>query len=133
MKKDMSNIWRHDNDEKYQHYWYVRFQAVGIGKTFSDGVHGGKRIALAVAIKYRDKMRKKYPRSYTGDNLRRKSYKKARGVFLRLRGNEASWIACWNEIVEGESRQRQKSFRVYRYGTRKAKKLAVACRKANIQ
>ncbi len=132
-KNDMSNILRQDNDERCQHYWYVRFQAVGVNKTFSDGVHGGKRKALAMAVEYRDKMRKKYPRSYTGDNLRRKSYKYSEGVYLREKGEGLDWIAWWSKKVKGKMKVYQKSFSIFKYGNTKAKKMALECRKKNLK
>lgn len=130
----MTNIQRWDSDERSQHYWTVKFQSVGIQKLFSDKPHGGKRKALAEAIKYRDKLKKEYPLSYTGDALKRGSYKNSKGIYLRTRGDttEVSWVAFWYVTVKGKQKERQKSFSIHKYGTRKARQMALECRKEGV-
>lgn len=126
----MTNIFRWDNDERYQHYWGVRFQAHGISRTFSDGKYGCKERALIAAISWRDKMRKRHPPNYSGTPHDKGHYKNTQGITFRHneKSGEMRWMAFWDERKDGKRYQRWKSFSVHKYGSLKARKLAIAYR-----
>ena len=136
------NIIRVDHEASHTHAWRVTIQRHNdiVVKTFSDSIHGGKRKALKIAVKYRDELLRQYS-----------PYAHAIWVRTRLRKNNTSgipgvaryeecvnphtgytrvfWLASWiNE--QGNSRKRR--FMVSHYGERHAKRLAVAERERQL-
>ena len=64
-------------DSRSTHGWFVRAFRNGRthSKVFSDGVHGGRQIALEKAAKYRDEYEREHPPEYAATRIRRRPQK----------------------------------------------------------
>jgi len=105
-----------------------------ISKSFSYKKHGGKAPAIVAAIKWRDVEGKKIyggfwpcthsqPRSCIATN----NMSGVTGVSYAIKDN--AWVAHWSSGKGLKRVQRNKYFSISLYGTRKAKKMAIARRK----
>ncbi len=134
--KPPTNITRIDRDENSTHGRHVTLQRKReiIGKTFSDGVYGGKRKALKAAVEYRDTLlAQDEPFEYqlwVRTRLRKNNTSGIPGVgryeVIDNPGTgrrRAFWQAKWTD-ANGDERTRK--FSVLRYGERLAKRLAIA-------
>jgi len=121
-------------DHRNTHGWFVRVYEDSKPvkpKLFSDGVHGSKPKALALARKYRDKMCKQVFGAAGVPESRRVW---GRGVYERVWVNSQgykcrAWLAFWSE----KGRQVRRSFSVAKYGPKRAKLLATQARDAALK
>lgn len=135
--KHFRNIRRIDDDSRRTHAWLVQVQRqshIKI-KMFSDAIFGGKKEALSAALEYRDALlTAPTPAEHNlwhRTIVRRNNTSGIPGVglFKRANGSER-WIAFW---VDENGRKRSRTFSVLTYGNRKAKQLAVAERKRQLE
>jgi hypothetical protein len=136
------------NIQRNEHHgfsgWAVRVKRGGRmvhQRYFSDRRFGGKRQALARALKDRDAVLRKLPRSHPKQRsvsnktgvvgvfvTRRLSRRRAKGKRRVLRYYEANWM--W---PPGSRRQVQRSFSWTKYGREEAWRLAVEARRAALR
>jgi hypothetical protein len=134
--KHPRNIIRVDNESHRTHGWRVTLKRRGeiIGKTFSDGVHGGKRKALKAAIEHLKALHSQNStleyQLWFRTRLRKDNTSGIPGVGRYEAPNHpytgrrvTFWLASWTN-EQGVKRQRK--FYVSRYGEHQAKLLAIA-------
>jgi hypothetical protein len=120
-------------DHKNTHGWWVRVYLRSkpvYNKLFSDGVHGGKLKALKAAKSYRDKVCKKAfgkamqpgARRTWGKGVYRQEDTKPNGYVTE------AWVAFWSQ----GGKQHRRSYSVYKYGERQAKKMAQEARASGL-
>lgn len=129
MTSNMRNITRTDYDLKRTHGWLVRVQHMGQThiKFFSDGVHGGKRKALAVAKEYRESIQRLEGGEHwiwSRSIVRKNNTSGIPGVgrYTRMDTQQVYWCAHW---TEQDGTRRQRKFAVTQYGERRARQLAI--------
>lgn len=134
MKKPtaLRNIHRIDNADRGTHAWGVCLQRHGVilTKTFSDGVWGGKRAALAAARAWRAEQLQadaEYEHKlWRRNELRRNNRSGIVGVQRYERKPPARgapyWAARW---VNEDGATRSKKFSVLRWGERGARLMAI--------
>ena len=115
-------------DSNQTHGWFVRVYRDGKthSKMFSDGVHGGREMALEAAKKYKEEYERENPPSCASTRMRLRPLKNntsgALGVSETFsRGRNGKKIPCFN--VSWRPRQnmsRSKSFYFSKYGSREA-------------
>jgi len=135
-------ICRIDQPEKRTHGFFVRVARKGKihSAFFTDHKHGGKAQALAAAQQHRQQLLAKLglpsqkSRRWWAEIRRRKGYSNVVGVqkVIVRRGKQplVYWMATWSPepyVV------RRKWFSVKKFGTRKAKRLAVQARRAGVR
>jgi len=135
-------ISRIDQKAKHNHGFFVRLQRRGKTQSafFTDKNHGGRKRALAAAQKhYRRLLAKWGPparkrRSWWAQIPRRKGSSGVVGlqkVVVRRHGETRNyWVATWSPkpyIV------RRKQFSVWKFGSKKARRLALRARRAGLQ
>jgi hypothetical protein len=136
MMKHPRNIIRIDNESHRTHGWRVTLQrrCKIVGKTFSDGVHGGKRKALKAAIEYLDTLLSENSsleyQIWVHTRLRKDNTSGIPGVGRyeaidnpKTGRRVVFWRACW---ADEDGIRHQRKFSVYRYGEDQAKLLAIA-------
>ena len=136
------NITRIDHKASHTYAWRTtlqRWNGITV-KTFSDSVHHGKRKALKAALAYRNRLL-----------LQHSSFKHHVWVRTRLRKSNTSgipgvgrydvvansktgrrqvfWLAFW---VDERGVRRQRKFFISSYGERRAKRLAIAERRRQL-
>ena len=137
------NISRIDNEVNSTHAWFVQVQrnSCNVRKMFSDGVYGGKRKALKVAIDFHAQILASVPyyeyQIRLRSVLRRNNTSGIPGVGRydkianRNTGRrEVFWLAAW---VDEHGASRKRKFSVLRHGERKAKQLAVIERERRLK
>jgi len=138
--KHFRNIRRIDDDLSRTHAWFVQVQRRNHikRKMFSDAIFGGKKEALSAALEYRDALLAAPTTPTPAEHnlwhrtiVRRNNTSGIPGVglFKRANGSER-WIAFW---TDENGRKRSRTFSVLTYGHRKAKQLAVAERKRQLE
>ena len=133
--KSPRNIIRIDHARSRTYGWRVTLQRKGkiIARTFSDGVYGGKRKALNVAIDCRSVLLSQYStldhQLWVRTRLRRNNTSGIPGVGRyevlanpNTGSRSAFWLASW---VNEHGASRKRKFYVSYYGERQAKRLAV--------
>ena len=135
-------ICRIDQPEKYNHGFFVRLQRRSkINPAFfSDKMHGGREKALAAAQKHYRKLAAKLgtpvqkSRRWWAELRRRKGSCSIVGVqrlVVRRYGKVRKyWKATWSPKPYVVARR---VFSVQRYGSRKAKRLAIRARRAGVR
>jgi len=140
--RSLRSIVRIDQDKpRSQHAWQVRIIRTdgSFTQLFSDSKYGGRKAALAAAIKCRDVELKKRPvKSSYEQALKVKANNTSgivgvrRGVRKVRRGKKVwsydVWVATGTPVAGGPSKTRY--FSVAALGVRKAKEAALAQRKA---
>jgi len=135
--KHLRNIRRIDDDSRRTHAWLVQVQRrshIKI-KLFSDGIFGGKKKALSAALEYRDALLA--APTPAEQNLWHRTIVRRNntsgipgvGLFKRANGSER-WVAFW---IDETGRKRSRTFAVKSHGNRKAKQLAVAEQKRQLE
>ena len=134
----LRQIYRIDYPPRRDHAWIVQWRHRGqimISRRFSDGRYGGKRQALAAAIRFRDvalselealryeRWRRSRKRSHNTSGIigvgRYESLDRSK------RYVSVYWLAYWNDLAGKRYTQR---FSVKLYGERRAKALACQAR-----
>lgn len=136
------NITRIDNDTKRTHAWLVTVQRRGeiVVRSFSDGIYGSKRKALAAAVAYRDLLLSRHSQFehqvWVRSRLRKNNTSGIPGVGrYEVLANpntgrrEAFWLASW---VNEHGLSRKRKFSVSCHGERHAKRLAIAERERQL-
>ena len=135
-------ICRIDQPEKHNHGFFVRLQRRGKihPAFFSDKKHGGREKALAAAQKHYRKLAAKLgtpvqkSRRFWAELPRRKGRSGIVGVQhvvdRRSKKPRMYWKATWSPKPYVVAR---KEFSVQRYGSRKAKRLAIRARRAGVR
>lgn len=133
--KPPRNIIRIDHERSRTYGWRVTLQRKGkiIVKTFSDGVYGGKRKALNVAVDYRSVLLRRHStfdhQLWIRTRLRRNNTSGIPGVGRydvlanpNTGRRSTFWLASW---VNDHGASRKRKFYVSHYGERQAKRRAV--------
>ncbi|THJ21576.1 MAG: AP2 domain-containing protein [Nitrospira sp. CG24E] len=141
--KPPRNIIRIDHDRSRTYGWRVTLQRKGeiVAKTFSDGVYGGKRKALNVAVDCRSMLLSQHStldhQLWVRTRLRRNNTSGIPGVGrYEVLANPNTgrrstfWLASW---VNEHGASRKRKFYVSHYGERQAKRLAVIERKSQLK
>lgn len=135
-------ISRIDQKAKHNHGFFVRLQRHGktYSAFFTDKIHGGRKRALVAAQKHYRKLLAKWGppmqkrRRWWAQIRRRKGSSGIVGVqkVMRRRNGEVRkyWVATWSPkpyVV------RRKAFSLWKYGSKKARQLAVRTRRAGLR
>jgi hypothetical protein len=135
-------ICRIDQPEKHNHGYFVRLQRRGKihSAFFADQKHGGRAQALAAAQEHHRKLAAKLgtpvqlSRRQWAELRRRKGSCSIVGVQKQVVRREGKvrkyWMATWSPepyVV------RRKAFSIRKYGSRKAKRLAIRARRAGLR
>ena len=135
----MHRISRIDDDRTHTHAWLVRVQRRNRihHRYFSDRVHGGKRLALAVATAYRETLVQTLPELTRPEVCRIRKKNNRSGVSGVSRHEApgrtptsprlAYWLAQW---PIGNGRAKQRKFGVKKYGEKGAYLRALQARRA---
>ena len=135
-------ICRIDQPEKHNHGFFVRMQRRGKihSAFFTDKRHGGRAPALAAAQKHQRKLAAKLgepvrmSRRQFAQLPRRNNSSGIVGVrrvlVRRVRSVRKYWMATWSPKLHVVAK---KAFSVNRYGSRKAKQLAIRARRAGVR
>ncbi len=135
------NITRVDDDAKGMHAWIVTVQRQDerVSRPFSDGVHGGRKEALAAAIAYRDLLLARHSQFehqvWVRSRLRRNNVSGIPGVGRyetlnpKTKHRTIFWLATW---VDEHGRSRKRKFSVPYHGEHRAKQLAIAERERQL-
>ena len=134
----LRQIYRIDYPPRRDHAWIVQWRHRGritISRRFSDGRYGGKRQALAAAIRFRDialselealryvRWRRSRKRSHNTSGIigvgRYESLDRSKRYI------SAYWLAYWNDLT---GKRHQRRFSVKLHGERRAKALACQAR-----
>src|SRR5438552_1728890 len=133
MQTRYNNIQRSDDDRTHTYAWIVKLQRrkrVAF-KHFSDSRYGGKKKALAAALRYRDAVLKEMQNSSYGlwiRNIKRKDNTSGMiGIARYVRRNRSRsnpkkffrqvvWQAFW---MDADGKRHSKKFAVKKYGERK--------------
>jgi hypothetical protein len=93
-----------------------------VSRLFSDGMFGGKRKALAAAIKWRDRVARKLPPPAKPWKATSPGYGYVyRSVVKRRAGVADVWIG-WAKLGAGRGKHAQTSVSIERWGSREAKR-----------
>jgi len=129
-------ITRIDSDKTSTHAWHVTIsrQRKRFSKYFSDGIYGGKRKALAAAMRYREEVLANNPpfalRQFC-EIVKRNNRCGISGI-SRIANTRKNGVLCWywNARWSPEPYKSQsKKFSIARHGEEKAFKMAVRYRK----
>jgi len=135
-------ISRIDQPDKRTHGFFVRLQRRGktYSAFFTDQKHGGRKRALAAAQKHHRKLLAKWgpparkSRRWWAEIPRRKGSSDIVGLQLKKvrRHGEVRkfWVATWSPKPHVS---RRKEFAIWKYGSRKARQLAVRARHAGLR
>ncbi|HUA37503.1 MAG TPA: hypothetical protein VMA35_03780 [Candidatus Sulfopaludibacter sp.] len=133
---------RIDQTDKRTHGFFVRLQRRGKTHSafFTDQSHGGRKRALAAAQKHYRKLLAKWGpparkrRRFWAEIPRRKGSSGIVGIQLKMvrRHGESRkyWVATWSPKPHVT---RRKEFSFWRYGSNKARQLAVRARKVGLR
>lgn len=121
--KGFRNITR--MDYKRSHGYWVRFEYLAhpISKMFSDIRYGGKRKALAAAVKYRDKVSLTLPPRHHGPDVLPGPGRiwKERRSYLSLSGTRMYYNAWTAWIMVSPQHPASSNFSIDKWGVRRAK------------
>jgi AP2 domain len=138
----MHHIHRIDVERTSTHAWRVQVvrRSRMVIRYFSDGVFGGKRAALRAAIVFRDALLLAlHDARYELWRRNRKRRNNTSGIVgvgrywarERLRSGRLSERAYWQAFADdGRGARKSRKFSVKMYGEERAKRLAIAARRA---
>ena len=125
-------ITRRDHDPSRTHAWVVTLSRKGemFRMHFSDGVHGGKRKALAAAKAWRDAIIEKHPPLTVQEHcsILKKNNRSGIAGVCRAQNTDGRWywVARWSPAPY---KGKQVKFSIHKYGEQGAFRRAVRARK----
>jgi hypothetical protein len=123
MRKNPKNLLRYDYERG--HGWWVRFErkSGGVSKFFSDSIYGGRKEAYGEAVKFRNSIRDRLPKTVRVYSPGPGRVKKEIRNYINSYGHRIYYdaLVAWIRVAPGQGASTNVS--IDKWGTREAKKM----------